>query len=782
MKSAWKWLFMFVLGIMLMPATQSSAEVIEGTGWPQMNRDMRYGNYWDQFTNRHYGGYNNGMTWPGGWWDVGLAPPTGPVERRTYVNYKGFVIAATNVFDPQFPSVIWPYMVGQRDGQNDGENGLGILPAEPDPLAINLEVQFIFKGRLDRRTFRQAYAAVTVDGVANPHLIHIDADDPVITGVGGPWPQLGADSLDAPYMVDVFDADLPADLTLTTHSWSRMGISTQRRVYAFSDRLNDDYMFWHWRMVNDGLWGKMGVNTVESHGGTQGTVDGVMMSLMFQWDRSSAGANRTLSSGEGANDSIWRYYGLDYDGAQTEDMRLVYVIDGDQSSTVYDAPHGKQNDIGDPDPTTGALLSAKTGGLQILHYDVSTSDRNDDIAQPRTIGWQSYSWVITTGRPNADVGQGHEAKYNQLLLGYQGPNQYYFGPAMTTTERGTHPNAASHFASWIKASNDPATSANYWPGKVLGVDREVTDIEQQLGMGPDDIAPFDTINALYVAGLTGLDEPYADAVGRQWLAGDITDEEKDVLVHSTIDSLFQTMRQAKAVYESADYGGRYAATREEFEATLRAAVGAGILSLSPPAPASLDVLSRASSVKLSWTLNTTTGSDIAGYRLYRAEGSFKGDSTFALVVELPSTATSWLDVDVDPTFSYFYQLTTFDLDGNESTMLTRTSAAAIPEAGPIAVNGGRPLRFALEQNAPNPFNPTTTIRLSLAEAGQTQLDIYSMNGQLVRTLVNGTMNAGNHELVWNGTDAVGNQIGSGVYLYRLTSGDNVQVRRMVLIR
>ena len=775
MKSAWKWLLALVLGVILMPATQSSAEVIEGGGWPQMNRDVRYGKLWDQFTNRHYGGYNNALTWPGGLWDVNA---NAPVERRTFANYKGFCIGATGVFDPQFPSVTWPYMVGQRDGWNDGEKGVGLLAGAPDPAAINTDVQFIFKGRMDRRTFRQAYPSVSVDGEINAHLVHIDENSSEITG---PWPQLGADSLDAPYQIDIIDANIPADMTLTTHSWSRMGISTQRRVYSFADRRNDDYMFWHWRMVNTGLWGKMGVNTVESHGGTHGTVTGVMHSLMFQWDRSSAGANRTASSGEARNDSIWRYYGVDYDGAQTEDMRLVYVIDGDQDASVYDAPSGKQNDIGDPDPTTGALLSAKTGGLQILHYDVSTSDRNDDVAQPRTIGFQAYSRVIRTGTENADVGQGHEAKYNQMLLGYQGPNQYYYGPAMETAGRGAHPNATSHFASWIKASNDPATSGTYWPGKVLGVDIEVTDVEQQAGFGPDDIAPFDTINALYVTGFGGLEEPHADAVGRQWMAGDITDAQKDELVHSTIDSLFATMRQAKAVYESADYGGRYASTREELEGALRAAVGAGILALSPPAPASLDALSRPGAVKLSWTLNTTTGSDIAGYRLYRAEGSFKGDSTFALVVELPPSAASWLDVEVTPAFSYFYQLTSFDADGNESTMMTRTNLPAIPEPPPVSVNG-TPLRFALEQNAPNPFNPTTTIRLSLAEAGETQLDIYNMNGQLVRTLISGNMLAGNHELVWNGTDAVGNAIGSGVYIYRLTSGDNVQVRRMVLIR
>ncbi len=650
----------------LMPTT-GSAQPTEGQGWPQMNRDIWYGNYWDTFTNRHYGGYNMALMWPGGWWDRSAGDP---VERRTYAHYKGFVVGARDLQDPQYPGIHWPYMVGQRDGWNDGEKGDPLPPTPPEPFDITTDVQILFKGRLDRRTFRQAYPVVLVNGVQNPYLEHIDETSNMITG---PWPQLPGDESDVPYQIDAFDPDLPADLTLDTHSWSRMGISTQRRVYAFADRRNDDYMFWHWRMVNDGIWGRMGVDRVDCCGGIHEPVQGVMMSIMIMWDRGSAGANRTESSGEMRNDSIWRYYGLDYDGAQTEDMRLVYVVDGDQDPAVYNAPHGKQNDIGDPDPNTGALLSAKTGGWQILHYDVSTSDRNDDVAQPRTIGWQNFTRIIRTGTENPEVGAGHEAKYNQMLLGYQGPDVYYYGAHQSTPGRGTHSHATSHNASWIKASNDPATSSAYWPGKTLGIDIEVTDVEQQAGFGPDDIAPGETINALFAVGVKGLDEPYADAVGRQWYAGEISDSGKDALVHSTIDSLFLTMRQAKTVYESADFGGRYASTRDEFEVALDAAVGAGLLALSPPAPATFAVNSGTDHTELSWTLNTTTGSDIAGWRLYRAHGSFKGDSVFAMIATLPPGVTSYNDYGLTPDQPYYYYLTTFDADGNESTMHTRTS-------------------------------------------------------------------------------------------------------------
>jgi|SaaInl4_200m_RNA_FD_contig_91_83501_length_3025_multi_13_in_0_out_0_1 hypothetical protein len=763
MKSFWLKCFLLAFSAMMLSATTSNAQPTVGEGWGQINREVWYAHYWDQFTNRHYGGFNNAITWPGTWYNTGADP----VERRQMANYKGFVIGATNVMDPQYPAVTWPYMVGQRDGRNDGEKGEALPALAPDPITPNQDTQILFKGRLDRLTYRQAYPVVTTDGAVNGNLKTNIADNQTVEIVG--------DEDDGAYQSDVIDPTLIADVTLDTHSWSRMGVSTSRRVYAYVDRDNDDYMFWHWRMINDGLWGRLGVDKVDCCGGTHGTATDVMMGMMFQWGRSSAGANRTAGAGEANNDTIWRYYGVDYDAASpTEDMRLAYIIDGDQDPSKYNPAHGKQNDIGDPDPTTGDLLDAKAAGWQILHYDVSTTDRNDDVAQPLTIGWQNYALLLQTGN------EGHETKYNQMALGLQQVGDYYPGDHFNTPGRGAHPEAGSG-ASWIKASNDPATSTPIWPGKVLGLDIEVTDVEQQAGFGPDDIPAGDTLNAVFAVGVKGLDEPYAIEVGRSWLAGDIDDAAKDALVNSSIDSLFNTMRQAKAVYESADFGGRSASTRPEFEAALAAAITAGDLSLSPPAPATFDVTSGPGKIDMAWTLNTTTGSAIAGWRVYRALASFKGDSAFAMVADLAPGVLSYADSDVEVGFSYYYYLTTYDAAGHESTMHTRTSDPAIPLVD-TAVRGGSPIRFELSQNAPNPFNPSTTIRLALSEAGQTRLDIYGVNGQLVRTLIDGTMSVGSHEIIWDGTDAVGNKLGSGTYIYRLVNGENVSVRRMVLVR
>ncbi|HOD54133.1 MAG TPA: FlgD immunoglobulin-like domain containing protein [Candidatus Cloacimonadota bacterium] len=88
----------------------------------------------------------------------------------------------------------------------------------------------------------------------------------------------------------------------------------------------------------------------------------------------------------------------------------------------------------------------------------------------------------------------------------------------------------------------------------------------------------------------------------------------------------------------------------------------------------------------------------------------------------------------------------------------------------------------LNQNYPNPFNPTTKISFNLKNAENANLSIYNVKGQLVKTLVNGHVNAGSHEVVWNGVDNNNNNVGSGVYFYRLSTPTSNEVKKMVLMK
>jgi len=88
----------------------------------------------------------------------------------------------------------------------------------------------------------------------------------------------------------------------------------------------------------------------------------------------------------------------------------------------------------------------------------------------------------------------------------------------------------------------------------------------------------------------------------------------------------------------------------------------------------------------------------------------------------------------------------------------------------------------LGQNHPNPFNPKTEIRFTLAEAGQANLRIYDAQGRLVKTLIDGQVAAGEREVVWNGDDATGRPVASGVYFYKLVTPNKSISKRMVLLK
>jgi len=90
--------------------------------------------------------------------------------------------------------------------------------------------------------------------------------------------------------------------------------------------------------------------------------------------------------------------------------------------------------------------------------------------------------------------------------------------------------------------------------------------------------------------------------------------------------------------------------------------------------------------------------------------------------------------------------------------------------------------FLLAQNYPNPFNPETTIRFALPEKSQVKLEIYNVLGQKVITLINEEKTAGSYYIKWDGKDMKGRDVSSGIYLYRMTYGNSVQIRKMVLSR
>ena len=93
-----------------------------------------------------------------------------------------------------------------------------------------------------------------------------------------------------------------------------------------------------------------------------------------------------------------------------------------------------------------------------------------------------------------------------------------------------------------------------------------------------------------------------------------------------------------------------------------------------------------------------------------------------------------------------------------------------------------PKKYVLEQNIPNPFNPSTSISYHLPENTHVKIVVYNMLGQEVRELFKGDQVSGFHTVVWNGKDNLGRQVASGIYAYRLIAGDFISSRRMILLK
>ena len=97
-------------------------------------------------------------------------------------------------------------------------------------------------------------------------------------------------------------------------------------------------------------------------------------------------------------------------------------------------------------------------------------------------------------------------------------------------------------------------------------------------------------------------------------------------------------------------------------------------------------------------------------------------------------------------------------------------------------DGLAPLALALDQNVPNPFNPATAIGFEVDRAANVTLTVYDVSGRRVRTLVSRFMTPGIYTEEWNGRDARGEGVASGVYFYRLRAGDRAITKKMVYLK
>jgi hypothetical protein len=186
----------------------------------------------------------------------------------------------------------------------------------------------------------------------------------------------------------------------------------------------------------------------------------------------------------------------------------------------------------------------------------------------------------------------------------------------------------------------------------------------------------------------------------------------------------------------------------------------------------ITTLQSGSSVQLNWNPNTTDP-DVGQYDIYRSNtsGFTVGPPKFLF----STRDTIAIDSTVVPGTTYYYRVTAVDIHGNESIPSEEKSQGVV---GVEKSEEVIPRVFSLLQNYPNPFNPTTTITFTLAENGYVSLKVYDILGREVVILIDSQLKAGAaHQVTFDAS-----RLSAGIYLYRLQAGNNVQVKKLVLLK
>jgi hypothetical protein len=192
------------------------------------------------------------------------------------------------------------------------------------------------------------------------------------------------------------------------------------------------------------------------------------------------------------------------------------------------------------------------------------------------------------------------------------------------------------------------------------------------------------------------------------------------------------------------------------------------ITIQPPVPVAFQafsVWSDGNAIRLLWDVRDAF--EVTGYNVYRSRdgGPMEIVNTRGL---LPPDSREYVDQTVEPGREYTYRIGAVEPGGEIVSM---------PQKGSVRVVSTR-----LDQNTPNPFNPTTSITFVVPTARDARVTIYDVEGRRVKTLFNGRASGGVNNLTWDATNDNGEKVGSGVYYYMLVAGNHRETRKMVLLK
>ncbi len=527
-----------------------------------------------------------------------------------------------------------------------------------------------------------------------------------------------------PNQIDEVDPNLPCDRMIYNLVNTQLGISVERKIYQFSQEFQDNYIINEYTFTNTG-------NTdydddIELH---DNTVRGIYFYYLYRW------AVNKYTRYEIGNATGWGINTmLDTRGdgflpaRPEENFRAQYAWHGYYIPFAKDAYDNIGGPIWNsainisPEDTIGRLGAPQFIGVVTLHADKSSSDKSDDTFQPATTSWESSDDPLFSDN-NSFNDQKMAGEYTWMSKGHKSPR---------------HANAVEPTGKFSEPSGDPS----------LGTSGGFSAVN---GYGPYTLSPGESLRIVWAEAANGIDKETAIEVGREFKRKQISAKQKNEIVLTGKDSLFETFKRALSNYNN----------------------GNGFLSPQAPYPPNkFEVHSGEDKIYLSWERNAE-GPSVKQFEIYRTSGKY--DNNYTLIHVASAADTNFTDDDIERGSAYYYYIQSVgdsgDNNGGAMTPLgslkssryyTQTyDPAASTLTGIIDVKTSIN-EYVLSQNYPNPFNPATTIRYQIPESGFVTLRIFDVLGRVVKTLVNENKSKGVYTTNYNASD-----LASGIYIYQL---------------
>ncbi len=518
--------------------------------------------------------------------------------------------------------------------------------------------------------------------------------------------------------------DFKADEMIVATWNTDVGVSVTMTSYAFANQNHDDYVIFKYDLKNTGNTDlDAEVELPSQH------LEGVYFGAFNYLRPCKRGADYTGTSGSTTADDWVHYY-----GSQPGDTLrgLWYCYDGNAPEETYPT-----DDTGDPHKSTGEFLSPQYAGFGVIQVDTSPSDKRDDLNQPSTVDFQPFETHLT----HNNAGITERDLYDYLSSGKKSLGSDAVGL--------TNPSSKSIVA--------PVC---------------------MLGFGPYNLAFGQSVQIVLFVAVNGLSREKCIELGHKWKVdslefnGKVGDDAKNALLATGRDSLFQTAyRAAWAWAHNLDVP-------------------------DPPASPSLTIKSGTGQVYLEWSDMSvpakgrdrdTRQYDFAGYRLYRAKGSFM--NPYELIWEcggntgIPDTNV-YVDTDVESSRRYYYYVTAYD-DGSQNTSglfpgQSLESSHFLNRNVIYAAEPTRPPSKTLEGVVvvPNPYdthsfrwdNPDEIKFMGLPY--KAKIRIYTLAGDLLKTIEHPSEPKYiGHSEPWNQVTDDNMLITSGTYVYHVEGWD-----------